>query len=327
MVTARLYRYGSCVLSLEQFAKARADIEHRGDLASVLRELQLSRAEWIVIERHWLSDLVAAASSGRTELADQYMSAFIGEAPALEAPAAPQAPITAPRAAPLPSYLAHAAPAAPALTAPALAVAVAPAPPVAAAAPAAAIPPPARLQGTAFASGGPVQAATPFEADDAGMHGISLARYAELSVAAQTSASGASRETMLAAFSLDELRFREVTAHFEAKFAKRASLAMEFQRLMVRAQREKKERSSAEQMPQTQPARALPDPSAATIEWYAAVTVAMASGQQRAAVLQRFSLTEPAWRAVAEAWAHRMMGSTELRAEFDHHIRRLKPRG
>ncbi len=75
-------------------------------------------------------------------------------------------------------------------------------------------------------------------------------------------------------------------------------------------------------------ARAADGNAAATpgdaVERFAELTLALASDEERSAVLARFQLTEVSRRALSEEWGARMSEDVDLRTRFVETIRRLK---
>jgi hypothetical protein len=69
------------------------------------------------------------------------------------------------------------------------------------------------------------------------------------------------------------------------------------------------------------------NPATFPIPRYAELTVALATGDDRAAVLRRFALSETAWRSIATALGGRISASPALRAEFDAAVRVARGRG
>jgi hypothetical protein len=69
------------------------------------------------------------------------------------------------------------------------------------------------------------------------------------------------------------------------------------------------------------------DPATFPIPRYAELTVALATSDDRTAVLRRFALSETAWRSIATALAGRIAAHPALRAEFDAAVRAARGRG
>jgi hypothetical protein len=62
------------------------------------------------------------------------------------------------------------------------------------------------------------------------------------------------------------------------------------------------------------------------IERYAELSVALADGEDRAAVLRRFVLTEAMWKAVTHAWGARISAEPALRAAFNQAVGKARKR-
>lgn len=180
--------------------------------------------------------------------------------------------------------------------------------------------------GTAFAPDdagrGP---ATPFDAET-GPHGMTLARYVELTYAIQTRT--ADEAAILGGAELDAARFAAVRAHFDRRFSASARVALEFARLM------EVEKKRATEAPTPPPARkpsgtldlpAVARPAARpqgipdlTVEQYAwvAATLRRTSPEGLADALAKLRLT-PASKAELEAhWRARMAADADLQRAF-----------
>ncbi|MFO0549643.1 MAG: hypothetical protein U0271_14715 [Polyangiaceae bacterium] len=73
-------------------------------------------------------------------------------------------------------------------------------------------------------------------------------------------------------------------------------------------------------------AKSKSEPPDADLERFARLTVALASGEARAQVLERFKLSEAARQTYSEEWGARISSDPNLKARFDELIRKLRAR-
>jgi len=293
------------VLSIEQFAALRRDVEREGDLDTILRGAGLSRAEWLALERHWLGELESELATGGSPLGERYLAAYFDVAPEPMEQATP-----ANRRALVPSFLVEPAPAIP--------------PP-----PAEPCTPPDRTpavvsdgRSTVLASPGVAGRATPFDVDVEGVHGVSLSRYASIVARSQLpggrDASGAPSRALLAEFGLDPATHDDVVRHFDRGFARHARMAAEFGRLLTRAGQTTESASpgpSASAPDAANGGAAFPTLSVEQYAWVAA-TLRATPPDGMSAALARLRLTVATRDALDASWRDRLRRDPDIARAF-----------